>query len=111
MDVGRNTTVVGEGRTERATGGSERAAAEGAAAAAPGGRLGEEVDRDVDAVRVVFAGRGAARARVGAAAADDGDVVGIALGGDLAVGQSDRAGALLVIAASVDGGAEELGAS
>src|SRR3954451_24399447 len=81
------------------------------AAAALGGRLGEEVDGDVDAVGVVLAGCGAARARVGAAAADDGDVVGIALGGDLAVGQGDRAGALLVLAASVDGGAEELGAA
>src|SRR4051794_19215443 len=60
------------------------------AAAALGGRLGGEVDGDVDGSGVVLAGCGAAGARVGAAPADDGDVVGIALGGDLAVGQDVR---------------------
>src|SRR3954470_18342374 len=63
--------------------------------------LREEVDGDVDAVGVVVTGRGATGARVGPASADDGHVVGVALGRELAVGQDDRAAALLVLAPPV----------
>jgi mutator family transposase len=66
------------------------------------------VDGHVDAVGVVLAGRGAAGARVGPGAADDGHVVGVALGCDLAAGEGDRAGALLVLSAAVGGDADEL---
>jgi len=45
------------------------------------------VKRDVDAVGVVLASGGAAGTGVGAAAADEGHVVGVALGGDLSVAQ------------------------
>src|SRR3954452_7130003 len=72
-----------------------------------GGRLREEVDGDVDAVGVVGAGCRAAGARVGAGAAHDGHVVGVTLRRELPVGQRDRARALLVLATTVERGADE----
>src|SRR4051794_16345615 len=77
-------------------------------AAALGGWLGQEVDGHVDAVGVVLAEGGAAGACVGAAATDHGHVVGVALSRELAVGQGDRASALLVLAATVERCADEV---
>src|SRR4051812_18561328 len=91
---------------------ARRRAAAGAPAAARSSVLsGHELDGHVDAVGVVAARYGAAGAGVGPAAADDGHVVGVTLGRDLAVGQGDRATALLVLAPPVGGHADELRAA